>query len=106
MKPAVAGSHAALVLDTRRLVPFHVRHRAAQRRLAGAFGSILGPGAIALHFERAVADLRGLGLFGPGLIVAAEHMTATRLRELVDRLDTRPKLAATARGLQPSPAPG
>ena len=114
MKPAAAPSPDTLVLDTKPLVPLHVRHRAAQRRLLAAFGAVLDPRKIAHLLDLCIADLRRLGICGPGLIVAAEHMAATRLRELVQLLndascggdgaagqdespEARPKMAVTPR---------
>ncbi len=68
------------MVDTKPLVPFNARYRAAQRRVVGAYAGSVDRLAAARCFARSVEDFRRLGLHGPGLLVAAEHMAISRLR--------------------------
>jgi hypothetical protein len=71
--------------DTKPLAPLHIRQRDARLRLTATFGEYVGPPTAAGYFDSCVQELRQLGLEGPGLIVAAEHMAIIRLRELATR---------------------
>jgi hypothetical protein len=62
------------------LMTTRTRYRAAQRRLCTAHASRVGRPRTVRCFERSLVDLGRLGLSGTGLIVAAEHMAASRLR--------------------------
>ena len=67
-------------VETRPLVPLTSRYRAAARRLTSGFGSAAERSLAAQCFAESVDNLRRLGLPGPGLIIAAEHMAKSRLR--------------------------
>ncbi len=67
-------------VHTQPFAPWATRYRAAQRRLLRAYGSPQERLEAARCFARSVDDLRGLGLSGNGLLIAAEHMTHGRLR--------------------------
>ena len=67
-------------METRPLVPWNARYRAALRRVIQTYTDPSDRKVAVGCFARAVEDLRLVGLEGSGLLVAAEHMAKSRLR--------------------------
>ncbi len=67
-------------MQTKPLVPFSARYRAAERRLTSRYQATEERDVAAQCFAESIDALRRLGLHGSGLIIAAEHMAKSRLR--------------------------
>jgi hypothetical protein len=67
-------------VETHIFEPWAARCRRARRRVMRGFAPEVGASAAAAAFSDCLAELRGLGLRGNALVVAAEYMASTRLR--------------------------
>lgn len=73
-------SEDQLLLSTEPLRPLPSRYAEARNRVIATFGPRVGDSVAAADFDRCLSALGRLGLHASGLLVAAEHMTTTRLR--------------------------
>ena len=71
-------------MDTHYFEPWVTRCRNAKRRVLRTFAAEVGAPAAAAAFRDCLTELRGLGLRGNALVVAAEYMACTRLRTSSD----------------------
>jgi len=71
-------------VETHIFEPWAARCRRARRRVMRSFGPQVGASAAGKAFSDCLAELRGLGLRGNALVVAAEYMACTRLRTIAD----------------------
>jgi len=76
--------------ETHPFLPLPVRYRAARHRVIRSYQADLGQRAAAACFARCLEDLRQLGLQGNALIIAAEHMATSRLRQRLQAHQQRP----------------
>jgi hypothetical protein len=67
-------------VETHYFEPWVTRCRRAKSRVLRSFASQVGAPAAAAAFTDCMTELRGLGLRGNALVVAAEYMACTRLR--------------------------
>jgi hypothetical protein len=67
-------------VETHYFEPWVTRCRHAKSRVLHSFASQVGARAAAAAFTDCLAELRGLGLRGNALVVAAEYMACSRLR--------------------------
>ncbi len=76
-------------METRPFLPLPVRFRAAQHRVIREYEAELGQRTAVDCFTRCIDDVRQLGLRGNALIIAAEHMASSRLRQRVASAEQR-----------------
>src|SRR6185312_16013733 len=73
-------ARAIRTMTTTPMIPMVARYRAAQARVMRTAKANVGAEKAAQIFADNVHELRVLGMDGPGLLTAAEHLTRSRLR--------------------------